>query len=89
MREIWIHELANYDFKVNWSFIDYEDGYLRGHFQILSVGKKYYVDDMENMLRDKLKELSKKYEYLSKAQFVFPEYITSNRYSFYIKAKLK
>lgn len=88
-KEIWIHELDNCEFKVNWSFIKYEDGYLSGQFYILSVGKTYYVDDMVNMLCDKLKELSNKYEYLSKAEFVFPKCITSNNYSFYIKAKLK
>ena len=89
MEEISINELGNFTFKVRWIHMKYEGGFLSGTFEILSVGKTYYVTDMTNMLRDKLMELSDEYEYLSKAQFIFPESITTMVYSFYIKAKLK
>ena len=89
-KKLYTHEdLVNSTFKVEWLNLKYDDGTLSGSFRILSVGTTYYVTDMTNMLRDKLKSLSDKYEYLSKAEIIFPPSISDMDYGFYIQAKLK
>ena len=82
-------DLLNSTFKVEWVYLEHKDDTLSGSFRILSVGPTYYVKDMENMLRDKLKSLLDKYEYLGTAQLIFPPNILSMSYGFYIKAKIR
>ena len=89
-KEFYTHQdLLDSEFKVKWLWLKYEDGYLRGSFEILSVGITYYVTDIVNMLRDKLKGLSDQYEYLSKAELLFPHSPLSMFYGFYVKANCK
>ena len=82
-------DLLNSTFKVEWIYLEHKDNILSGSFRILSVGSTYYVTDMQNMLRDKLKSLLDKYEYLGTAQLIFPPSIQSLSYGFYIKAKIR
>lgn len=82
-------DLLNSTFKVEWIYLKHKDNTLSGSFRILSVGKTYYVTDMQNMLRDKLKSLLDKYEYLGTAQIIFPADISNMNYGFYINAKIK
>jgi hypothetical protein len=88
--KLWTYEdLLKSSFKVRWLDISFENNVLFVNFEILSVGVRYYVDDMIDEIRSKLKELSNDYEYIGKADIVFPENSTSMFYSFYVNAKVK
>lgn len=80
-------DLLKSSFKVKWLNISFENNVLFVDFEILSVGVRYYVDDMIDEIHSKLKELSNEYEYIGKADIIFPEDSTNMFYSFYIKAK--